>query len=429
MMRTILSFSLLLSAAPMQSQLTLDECQCRAQANYPLARRYELIAKARQYDLSNAGKAYLPQFSLSGKASYQSDITRLPIDLPDLHLRTASKDQYLVMLELRQTLWDGGGLRSTKRLTAAASQVEQEKQNVDMYTLKDRVNQCFFGILLLDERLRQNRLLLDDLARTHRQVSHYLSNGIATPTDLDAVRVEQLHTRQQRIELETSRQVYLQILSAFIGEELPPETLLSKPLPENPDHQPEPLYNRPEMRWFDAQEEQLKLQQSALNMRLMPHFTLFAQGAYGNPGLNMLKNEFNAYYVAGVHMSWNFGSLYTLKNDRRRLDNTYRRIEANRDVFLFNTRLETTQQSADILSMSRQMKDDDEIIRLRGNIRRTAEAKVENGTLTVTDLLREIMNESLARQAKALHEMRMLMLEASPPASLSKRGGKDSFSD
>lgn len=429
MMRMALSLILLLSAASMRAQLTLDECRCQAQANYPLARQYGLIEKARAYDLSNAGKGYLPQFSLSGKATFQSDVTKLPVELPGLNLKTAPQDRYLVILELQQTLWDSGEIRAGKRMTRASSEADLEKQNVDMYALNERINQLFFGILLLDERLRQNQLLLDDLSRTHRQVSNYIANGIASQSDLDAVSVEQLNAGQQRIELETSRQAYLNMLSAFVGRALAPETALLKPTFEEADKLPDTMDNRPEIRWFDTQREQLRVQEAALNARLMPHFGLFVQGAYGNPGLNILKDEFNAYYVAGVRMSWNFGGLYTLKNDRRRIDNTCRRIETGRDVFLFNIRLEIAQQDASVLSIRRQMKDDDEIIRLRENIRRAAEAKAENGTLTVTDMLREITNESLARQAKALHEVQWLMgmesiryMKASPPASLQKKG-------
>ena len=383
MKRTVFFFTLSLAAMLAHAQLTLEECQRRAQDNYPLVRQYGLIEKARGYDLSNAGKGYLPQFSLSGKATYQ------------------------VMLEVQQTLWDGGDIRSRKRLTRAASEVELEKQHVDMYALTDRVNQLFFGILLLDEQLKQNSLLQEDLGRTHKQVADYIANGIATLSDLDAVSVEQLNTRQHRVELETTRRAYLSMLAAFTGKDLSSETVLLKPAAEeNIDRQ---MNNRPELRWYDAQGEQLRQQEAALNTRLMPRFGLFVQGAYGNPGLNMLKDEFNAYYMAGVRMSWNFGSLYTLKNDRRRIDNTRQQIETGRDVFLFNIRLQATQQDAGIVSMRRQMADDDEIIRLRGNIRRAAEAKVQNGTMTVTDMLREITNESMARQTKALHEVQLLM--------------------
>ena len=153
----------------------------------------------------------------------------------------------------------------------------------------------------------------------------------------------------------------------------------------------------------------MNVQESSLKTRFRPRFGLFVQGAYGNPGLNMLKDDFSAYYVAGVRMSWNFGSLYTLRNDRRLIDNNRRKLETSRDVFLFNTNLESTQQSSAIQSMRRQMVDDDEIIRLRVNIRKAAEARVENGTLTVTDMLREITAENLARQTKALHEVQLLM--------------------
>lgn len=409
MKRILLSFSLLVGATLVHAQLTLDECRRQAQANYPLVRQYGLIEKAREYDLSNAGKGYLPQFSLSGKATYQSEITRLPVEIPGIDVKTAPKDQYQVMLEVQQTLWDGGDIRSRKRLTRAASDVEMEKQNVDMYALNDRVNQLFFGILLLDEQLKQNQLLLDDLGRTHKQVSDYIANGIASQSDLDAVSVEQLNTKQRRVELETSRRAYLNMLSAFIGKEVSSETSLVKPPLEETGAVEGGLNNRPELRWFDAQGEQLRVQEATLNTRLMPRFGLFVQGAYGNPGLNMLKDEFDTYYIAGVRMSWNFGSLYTLKNDRRRIDNSRRRIESSRDVFLFNTRLEATRQDANVISMRRQMADDNEIIRLRENIRRAAEAKVENGTLTVTDMLREITNENLARQTKALHEVQLLM--------------------
>ena len=269
----------------------------------------------------------------------------------------------------------------------------------------------------------------EDLGRTHKQVADYIANGIATLSDLDAVSVEQLNTRQHRVELETTRRAYLSMLAAFTGkdlssetvllkpaaeenidrQEIPAGTILQKPVPEDSDGMGNGINNRPELRLFDAQGEQLRVQEAMLNVRLMPRFGLFVQGAYGNPGLNMLKDEFNAYYMAGVRMSWNFGSLYTLKNDRRRIDNTRQQIETGRDVFLFNIRLQATQQDAGIVSMRRQMADDDEIIRLRGNIRRAAEAKVQNGTMTVTDMLREITNESMARQTKALHEVQLLM--------------------
>ena len=312
------------------------------------------------------------------------------------------------MLELQQKIWDGGGIRMQKKQTIAEAEVEKEKLNVDMYALNDRVNDLYFGILLLDEQIKQNTLLQDELERNYRQITAYVENGIANQADLDAVKVEQLNTKQKRVDLVSSRAAYLKMLSLLVGEALSPETVLEKPVPQSTVSAVSEI-RRPELALFDAQGAGLQVQEKALNVRHLPQFGLFVQGAYGNPGLDMLKNEFSPYYIAGVRLSWNFGSLYTLKNDRRVIEKKRQQLDNNRDIFLFNTRLEMTQQDQAIHSLEKQMRDDDEIIRLRTNIRKAAEAKVANGTLTVTEMLRELTNESLARQSKAMHEIQRLM--------------------
>lgn len=404
-----LSFLLLLSLMYGQTgHITLEECQQKTQDNYPLVRQYDLVEKTKDYNLDNASRGYLPQFALSAKASYQSDVTELPITIPGVNIKGLPKDQYQVMLELQQKIWDGGGIRMQKRQAAAEADVERERLNVDMYALNSRVNELYFGILLFDEQLAQNTLLQEELERNYRQISAYVANGIANQTDLDAVKVEQLNTRQKRVDLTFSRTAYLQMLSLLMGEELSEQTVLEKPILQKNISVADEI-NRPELSWFEAQGAGLQVQEKALNVRHLPHFGLFVQGAYGNPGLNMLKNEFSPFYIAGVRLSWNFGSLYTLKNDRRVIENKRQQLGSNREVFLFNTRLQITQQDQAVRSLEKQIQDDDEVIRLRTNIRRAAEAKVANGTLTVTEMLRELTNESLARQTKAVHKIQRLM--------------------
>ena len=409
MKRVVLSVSFTLLVSWLYGQVTLQECQRKAQENYPLVRQYGLIEQTKEYNLENAAKGYLPQFSLSAKATYQSTVTELPVQVPGFHIKGLPKDQYQVMLELKQNIWDGGEIRTRKKQTEASSEVEREQLYVDMYALNDRVNQLYFGILLLDEQLKQNTLLQEELERSFKQVSAYIENGVANQADLDAVKVEQLNTRQKRIELAASRDAYLKMLSQMTGEELAAGTTFLKPAAGNDISRLENEIRRPELSFLNAQGQQLNIQEDALKTQYMPRFGLFVQGAYGNPGLNMLENKFTPYYIAGVRLSWNFGSLYTLKNDRRVIENNRQRLLSNRDVFLFNTRLQMKQQNNAITSVQKQMKDDEEIIRLRSSIRRAAEAKVANGTLTVIEMLREITNENLARQTKALHEIQLLM--------------------
>ncbi|NCC10773.1 MAG: TolC family protein [Bacteroidia bacterium] len=409
MKRNLILWSLfLLMACRTYGQVTLDQCRHRAVENYPLVRQYALIEKTSAYNVSNAAKGYLPQFSLSGKATIQSEVTELPIKIQGMEIKPMPKEQYQLVAELKQNIWDGGEVRMRKALAQASTAVEREQLNVDMYALNARIDDLFFGILLLDEQLEQNRLLQADLERTAERVSAYLTHGIAGLADLDAVKVELLNTRQKQTELLTSKEAYVQMLSLFTGEALTTETSFEKPpvctLPER-----DATIHRPELLAFDAQRAELNIKEKNLKVRYRPHIALFAQGAYGNPGLNMLKDKFSFYYIGGVRLSWNFGSLYTLKNDRQLLENARRRVDSHQDTFLFNTRLQMTQQSSGISALRRQMTDDEEIIRLRTNIRRAAEAKVENGTMTVTDLLHEMTAERLAHQTKALHEVQWLM--------------------
>ena len=389
------------------AQLTLEECYRAARENYPLVRQFDLIERTKDFTVENAAKGYFPQLSFSGKASYQSDVTKMPFSIPGVEFGL-DNDQYQLVLELNQTVWDGGVVRNRKEEAWAKSEVQKGQLEVNLYALNDRVNQLFFGMLLIDAQLAQNALLQAQLARNHGQVSACMQQGVANQADLDAVKVEQVNTKQKRVELVSSRMAYLNMLSLLVGEKLSQETVLEKPVPQDEISAVSEI-RRPELSLFNAQGVGLQVQEKALNVRHLPQFGLFVQGAYGNPGLNMLKNEFSPYYIAGVRLSWNFGSLYTLKNDRKVIENKRRQLDNNRDVFLFNTRLEMTQQDQAIQSLEKQMQDDDEIIRLRTNIRKSAEAKVANGTLTVTEMLRELTNESLARQSKALHEIQRLM--------------------
>lgn len=388
------------------AQLTLEECQKDAQANYPLVRQYNLLELSENYSLANAAKGNLPQIALSGKVSYQSDATTLPFELPDIHFHGIPKDQYQVMMEVRQNIWDGGEIRKHRQQTEAASDEAEKKLDVSMYALREKVNQMYFGILLIDEHLKQNDLLYNELNRNLKDITAYCDNGIANNADINAVEVEILQNRQQRIGLENNRKAYLRMLSLLTGKDLSEKTRLTQP--EMPESNAAAPVNRPELAWYAAQTYRLQVEQQHLRTGYMPRFSLFAQGAYGNPGLNLLKDKFGFYYVVGARMSWNFGSLYTLKNSRRELDIQRKEIASNRELFLLNTQLKLIETDENISTLKQQMKNDERIVRLRTNIRKAAEAKVANGTLSVTEMLRELANESLARENLSLHRIQLL---------------------
>mgnify|MGYP000789091533 FL=1 len=410
MKRKIFAGGLLLFALVGQAQITIEECYRKAQENYPLIKQYDLIEKTKEYNLANASRGYLPQVMLSAKATYQSDVTKMPFDLAQLGMQgikipTLSKDQYGVTLEINQTIWDGGEISSQRAIARTGSAVEEKKVEVNVYSINDRVNRIYFGILLTDARIEQNRLLKKELQRNYDRVYSCMLGGIANSSDLDAVRVDQLKAEQNEAALLCTKQAYVEMLSQLIGEEIDATAEFVKPSIMRPSTD---AINRPELELYDMQVKNFEAENRRVSSALYPRFGLFITGGYGRPGLDMLKNEFSPYYLAGVRMSWNIGSFYTEKNRRRVIRNNIQSVEAQRETFLFNTRLDIAMKDKSIEKYVEQLKYDDEIIRLKTSIREASEKKMENGTLSGTDLMRDVNAEQMAIQDKILHEMELL---------------------
>lgn len=390
-------------------QLTLDECHTKAKQHYPAIAQYNIIEQSKDFDIKNANMAYLPQISLGAQATWQSDITKIDIDIPvpkDIDIPVPDKDQYKVTAEVNQLIWDGGVIGAQKKMATADAELQKHKLETELYTLKERVNNLYFGILLLDERLQLHYLLEKELERNYDRVKSYVANGVANEADLSAVKVEQLKSKQDRVEMESSRKAYIKMLSIFIGEELGDKTKLTKPLANDVNSL---VIQRPELQMFDAQQDLINSQKDVLTSKNLPKIGAFAQGGYGKPGLNMFDNKFKTYLVGGVRLSWNFGNLYTYSNDKRKIDLQQAMLETNRETFIHNVSIVIPQQQIEIEKYREQMKDDNEIISLRKLIREAAEAKVENGTMTVSDMLKEMTAEEAAKQAKVLHEIQYLM--------------------
>ena len=396
-------------------QLTLEECQQLAQENYPLLKRYNLIQQTTEYSLQNINRGYLPQLVFSGQATYQSDVATLPELLTNLlaqngyAVKGLDKDQYRIALDLNQIIWDGGNLKAQKENVTAQGEIQTKQTDVDMYNIRERINNLYFGILLIEDKIRLNQDLQTLLQSNCDKLESMRQNGTAMQADVNAIRAEYLKTNQQLTELTSMRQSFQQMLTLFIGKQVTANTTLLKPNATLPIS----LENlRPELQMFDAQLQQTEAQRRLLNSGVRPRLSLFAQGFYGYPGYNMFEDMFNHDFslngLVGVRLSWNISKLYTHKNDKRKLVLAQNQIENAREVFLFNNQLQSTQEQEAIERYKKMMSEDDEIIRLRTSVRQAAEAKLKHGVIDVNNLLQEITRENQARTNQSSHEIEML---------------------
>lgn len=406
---------MLLAAASMTTLhgQTLDECRRLAREHYPEIRQYDLITLTEQYDLSNAARAWIPQVTLSGQASWQSDTPTFPGALGEilasrgLQMEGIRREQYRAAIDVSQTIWDGGHSRATKELAQAEAAEECQRTEVDLYALQSRVDDLYFGILLLDERLTQTTVQISLLESNLARMRSCVANGTATKSDADAIEAELLTVRQTLEQIEASRASYGRMLEIFIGQPLAAEGLER---PAEPALGDVPL--RPELALFEAQAQRIDVRRKAFNSALMPRFSAFAQGYYGYPGLDMFQSmrssdgTLNA--LVGVRMSWNIGALYTRRNDLGKLRTARQQIDIQRDIFHFNTRLQTTREEGEIARLRKAVASDTRIVELRRAVRVAAESQLENGVIDTTDLLRKITDETTAALNRSTHEIELL---------------------
>ena len=398
------------------SVYTIDRCYSLVRENYPLVDRYGLLDLTEEYTLKNAYMNYFPQISLSGSASWQAQALEFPFDLSPygIDLPTFSKDQYAAVLELSQVIWDGGMIAANRANIRAKADVDMAQQDMNMYSLKERVNDLYFGILYIEQQIRQTDILMEDLRREYGRIESCIANGVANASDLDLIEVERITQKQNRETLSSMLEAYLRVLTLMTGVRISSADQLVMPVPEGMDKEVmlssliDAEIRRPELELYKAQEHEIDTQLDYWTAGGLPQISIFIRGGYGRPGLNMMDNSFQPFAIGGVRLVWNISKLYSLGYGKKIVDYSKGQINTLRETFLFNTNLQIQEQVAEIRRYFRMVEDDEKIVGLREDIRRSTEAAVENGTKSASDLLLDVNKESMARKQLIMHQIEMM---------------------
>lgn len=396
--------------------VSLDSCLVLSRANYPEVRRYSLIELSEGYSLSNASRLWLPQITFTGQASWQTDVASYPDELSSmleqrgLSIPGIRKDQYKLQLDVYQSIWDGGKSRLAKQ-TAQSRGVEQRAQSeVSMYKLDGRVEEIYFGLLLLDRQLSVTEANISLLEEHLRAVRVRVDNGVLLASDADAVEVSLLSAQQRQSEQKVVRAAYCRMLSLLTGVDMSGETFEA---PQDiSSARTEINASHPSLRLIDAKRGMLLAERYEIKSASMPRIGFFAQGWYGYPGLNMFENMMNSKWswnaVLGLRLTWNISSFYTRGNSLGALRVKGSTLDLEEDLLRFNTRLEATRENGEILRLRELIQSDRRIADLRGSIRRAAETQHENGVITTAEMLQKITDETNAQSQLELHRTEML---------------------
>lgn len=408
--KKMLLFVLLLASMGAVAQpahsISLDQCFELAKQNYPLIKQFALIENTQDYSIASATRSNLPQIHIVGQATHQSEVTQIPISLPGMQIPTMSKDQLRLYGEVSQSITDLFTLKDQKEYIHSTAAIENQKLEVELYSLRERINQLYFGILLIDAQLKQTELVKKDLQNGIDRAQVAITNGVALKSTADNLWAELLKIAQRSIEQKASRKGYLAMLALFINQPLNENTQFERPV--------QPLLSstikRPELKLFELQKASFDVQNKLITAKNLPRISVFMQGGWGRPGLNMLDNDFKGYYIGGLRLNWNITGFYTSNNEKNILANRQKQIGFQEETFLFNTNIALKQIYTEVAKMQELIKTDQSIVEIRERVKHATQNQLTYGIATTNDYLLAVSAEDQAKQNLILHEIQLLMI-------------------
>lgn len=398
----------------MSAQVTLEECIALAEENYPIISKYDLLEQTKEVNLSNINKGWLPQINVYGQGTVQNDTPSLPESLTNIINQTGTNIaglnewQYRIGADISQNIWDGGTSKVHRKIERAEDAERQAAIDVQLYAVRERVEDLYFGILLMDAQIEQVKNMQLLLQSNLDKLRIMQSNGTAMQSDVDMVEAEYLGTVQQLTQAESASQSYRNVLGLFMGKSIVGQKLVKPEAFIPQDLMP----SRPELKYFEKQLQTNEARNASITANMMPKIGLFAQLYYGYTGFDYFENMMNRNpsfnILAGVKLSWNIGALYNKKNDRMKLKLSSDNINVERDIFLFNINLQLRSQLDHIDELKAVIKNNDRIVELRTNVRKAAESQLDNGVIDATALLTKLTDEKQARLTAAYHEIQLL---------------------
>lgn len=385
-------------------QLSLDSCQLKARQNYPIIQQFDLIDQTNEFTVSNANKAFLPQLSFNIIGGVVDGFPSF--EAPGSTEGSSSSMQLISVVQLNQAIWDGGITKANKELINANSEKEKAEVEVALYQIRERVDNLFFGILLIDAQIEQQNIYMKILKQNAKQMAIAVENGTAYKSDLDEVKVALLNAEERTLELAYNQKAYKEVLAAMIGEPIPDEETLYKPVMNVTDLQQE--INRPELSMFASQRAIIDAQSSLNKSSLYPRIGVLGFGTFLNPGINFGASEIDRILIAGLSLSWDVSGLYRNGNNKKLEEVSLLRVENQEEAFLFNTQLQIDQTQIELQKYQNLMEKSAEVLEIKARIKKAYEVKYENGVSTMTELLDKTNEENVANQKLIFQEIQYL---------------------
>lgn len=417
---SILLYILISGGIIAQESITLDLCYLKAIENYPLTRQKELLPLSNELKMKNLNKNYLPEMMVNGQLHYQSDVTKTPfqnVSIPGIEpIPAVANDWYKISLDVKQVIYDGSTTGRQKDLEEINLEIDQQNIDIELYKLKERVNQIYFNILLLRENINIIQLHKSILSAKLKDIESGIQNGTILASNGDILKAEIIQIDQSLAELNIGIQTSIDILNELTALELNTATEL-----ETPDVTIDItnyLNNRPEYQLFTLHQNKLEASKRVIGTKLIPRLSAFGQAGYGRPGYDMLNPNFDDFYMIGARLNWNIWDWNRSGKEKEILDMQSKIIDTQKETFDKNIRIDLQNKISEIRKVKEMISRDLQIIELREKITKSTSSQLDNGVITSTDYLTEINAESRSKLDLQAHKIKLVKAKLDYKATL-----------
>ncbi|NHB67267.1 TolC family protein [Perlabentimonas gracilis] len=384
--------------------ITLQMLYDAVEQNHPISGINPLLDSLKNLQIKNANASYLPKVDVNASASWQSDVTEVNIPFPGVTIPTPDRDQYRLSLDVGQIIWDGGVTSARKEIAIAQAEAEKSSVRTELYSLKDRVNEVYFSIILIDVTQKQLELMRTELASRLESLEAGVNNGVVLPSAIAGIKAEIIRLEQKMMELPSRKKSMISLLESLTQLDFYATDNFVPPIVNEANSS---KLNRPELLTFTSQKSLFDARSSLVSKKRMPIISAFVSSGYGKPGLNMLSNEWNPYLMAGARLTWNIWDWNTTNREREQLSIQKRVIDQRLQAF--EQGIESAVKSSDnqIETLTKQLELDSEIIELLYDVKRKSESQLANGVISSTEYLADF---NAAARAKLDMEYRKILL-------------------
>ena len=418
----VLLFAAILSFAQEQDSMTLNYCHSLAIKNYPLTKQKELFVQKSELAVENLKKNFLPQLYINAQATYQSDVTSIPLDFSEMKIEMptpgiapkitapempeVAKDQYKVSLDINQVIYDGGYVKNQKIIEGVDLLINQQNLDVELYSLKQKINDIYFTLFLLQENKKLIEVAKEEINTQLKKVVSGINNGVILKSNSYALEAEIIKLEQGQIEIENGIITAFKILNEYCGTKFSEASLMI--LPEQLTSSVSLENNRPELQLFEFQKQKLNASKELISSKTKPKMYGFGQIGYGNPALNMFSDEFDSFYIVGAKISWNIWNWNQNRNDKQIFDIQSKIVDSQKESFAKNITIAGNKNISDISNYELLIEKDIEIIKLRKKIKETAASQLTNGIITSSEYLSELNAETQAKLNLEYHKIQLI---------------------